>query len=56
MQERLDGMKKAMSGGDREEASDRREDVSDDCIELREKLGEAVRNGEMTREEAGKIW
>ena len=56
MQERLDGMKKAMSGGDREEASDRREEVSDDCMALRRRLGEAVRNGAMTREEAGKIW
>ena len=55
MQERLDGMKKAMSGGDREEASDRQE-VSDDCMALRRRLGEAVRNGAMTREEAGKIW
>ena len=56
MQERLDGMKKAMSGGDREEASDRREEVSDDCMALRRRIGEAVRNGDMTREEAGKIW
>jgi hypothetical protein len=33
-----------------------RKEISDDCIALRKKLGEAVRSGEMTREEAGKIW
>jgi polyhydroxyalkanoate synthesis regulator phasin len=49
MQQRLDRMKKGMSGNDREE-------VSDDCMALRRRLGEAVRNGAMTREEAGKIW
>ena len=49
MQARLDGMKKRMSGDDREEASD-------DCMALRRRLGQAVRNGDMTREEAGKVW
>ena len=49
MQARLDGMKKRMSGDDREEPSD-------DCMALRRRLGEAVRNGDMTREEAGKVW
>jgi hypothetical protein len=33
-----------------------KEERSDDCIELRKKLGESVQNGEMTREEAGQIW
>ena len=47
MKARLNRMKKAMASKD---------ERSDDCIELRKKLGEAVRNGEMTREEAGKIW
>jgi len=47
MEARLNRMKKAMASKD---------EPSDDCIELRKKLGEAVRNGEMTREEAGKIW
>ncbi len=49
MQARLDGMRKRMGGDDRGE-------VSDDCMTLRRKLGEAVRNGDMTREEAGKVW
>ena len=30
--------------------------VSDDCMELRKKLGTAVRNGEITRDEAAEIW
>jgi len=47
MEARLNRMKKAMAS---------KEERSDDCIELRKKLGEAVRNGKMTREEAGKIW
>ena len=48
MESRLNRMKKAMASKDKK--------TSDDCIELRKKLGVAVRNGEMTREEAGKIW
>ena len=47
MEARLNRMKKAMAS---------KEERSDECIELRKKLGEAVRSGEMTREEAGKIW
>ena len=47
MEARLNRMKKAMAS---------KEERSDDCIALRKKLGEAVRSGEMTREEAGKIW
>jgi polyhydroxyalkanoate synthesis regulator phasin len=47
MEARLNRMKKAMASKD---------EPSDDCIELRKKLGEAVRNGEMTREEASKLW
>ena len=40
----------------RRDADRDRGDISDDCLALRRKLGAAVRNGEMTREEAGKIW
>ena len=47
MKARLNRMKKAMASKD---------ERSDDCIELRKKLGESVQNGEMTREEAGQIW
>ena len=36
--------------------SDDRSGVSDDCMELRIELGEALRAGEMTREEAAVIW
>ena len=49
MQTRLDEMRNRMSGSDRGEASD-------DCMALRRRIGEAVRNGDMTREEAAKIW
>ncbi|MFT4593821.1 MAG: hypothetical protein ACI9JK_001535, partial [Phycisphaerales bacterium] len=53
MQNRLEAigrkLKESMRGGDRE-------DMSDDCMTLRRQLGEAVRSGEMTREESGKIW
>ena len=56
MQQRLDRMKEAMSGDNREEVSDRRDEASDDCMALRRRIGEAVRNGDMTREEAGKVW
>ena len=42
-------------GEDRGAGRDRSE-VSDECMNLRIKLGTAVRNGEITREEAGKIW
>ena len=51
MQERLEAMgsamRKSMRGGD---------NVSDDCMALRRRLGQAVRNGDMTREEAKKVW
>ena len=49
----------AKDGGDRDHRRDAdrdRGEVSDDCLALRRKLGAAVRNGEMTREEAGEIW
>ena len=53
MQERLKTMGKAM----RESASGKeRGKISDDCMALRRRLGQAVRNGDMTREQAGKIW
>ncbi len=43
--------------GDREHKTGRdHQELSDDCMALRRKLGTAVRNGEMTREEAGKVW
>jgi polyhydroxyalkanoate synthesis regulator phasin len=48
----------AMSGtrGEGRGAGRDRSEISDDCMDLRIKLGTAVRNGELTREEAGKIW
>jgi len=53
MQERLEAMgsvmRESMRDGDRG-------DMSDDCMALRRRLGQAVRNGDMTREEAGKVW
>jgi len=53
MQERLEAMgsamRESMRGGDRG-------DMSDDCMALRRRLGQAVRNGDMTREEAKKVW
>ena len=53
MQERLEAMgsamRESMRGGDRG-------DMSDDCMALRRRLGQAVRNGDMTREDAAKIW
>ncbi|MDG2200829.1 MAG: hypothetical protein P8K80_06565 [Phycisphaerales bacterium] len=52
MQQRLDRMKEMM----RRDAEERSEQPSNDCMELRRKLGEAVRSGEMTREEAGEVW
>ena len=52
MQQRLDRMSQAEASKD----DGQRRELSDDCMALRRKLGEAVRNGEMTREEAGKIW
>jgi polyhydroxyalkanoate synthesis regulator phasin len=53
MRERLSAMRRAI--GEYNQGQNRKE-ISDDCIALRKKLGEAVRSGEMTREEAGKIW
>jgi polyhydroxyalkanoate synthesis regulator phasin len=53
MQQRLDRMGKAMRESARGEE---RREISDDCMALRIRLGTAVRNGDMTREEAGKIW
>jgi polyhydroxyalkanoate synthesis regulator phasin len=35
---------------------DDQDKTSDECMEMRRALGEAVRNGEITREEAGKKW
>ncbi len=52
--------RKAADGGranrERKAADGGRGEVSDDCMELRRRLGTAVRNGDMTREEAGEIW
>ena len=53
MQQRLDRMGRAMKESARGEE---RREISDDCMALRIRLGTAVRNGDMTREEAGKIW
>ena len=53
MQERLDAMGSAMRESIRGEES---REISDDCMGLRRRLGQAVRNGDMTREEAGRIW
>ncbi|MAB81948.1 MAG: hypothetical protein CMJ24_00745 [Phycisphaerae bacterium] len=52
MQQRLDRMKEMM----RRDVEERSQQPSNDCMELRRKLGEAVRAGEMTREEAGEVW
>ena len=35
---------------------DGQDKTSDECMEMRRALGEAVRNGEITREEAGQKW
>ncbi len=51
MQQRLEEMRKMIT----RDAGERSE-VSDDCRELRRRLGEAMRAGEMTREEAAEIW
>ena len=60
MEARLNRMKKAMSGDKSkkmtQEANRDRTEISDDCMALRSRIGEAVRNGDMTREEAAKIW
>ena len=48
MQQRLERMK---AGSEEKKA-----DPSDDCIKLRQRLGDALRAGEMTREEAAEIW
>jgi len=58
MNARLNRMRKMIgrSTGGQKAESRGREGVSDDCMELRRKLGEAVRAGEMTREEAGEVW
>jgi polyhydroxyalkanoate synthesis regulator phasin len=42
-------------GGERANGGDG-EGRSDECLALRRKLGAAVTNGEMTREEAGEVW
>ncbi len=52
MQQRLDRMSQVEASKD----DNQRGESSDDCTALRRRLGEAVRNGDMTREEAGKIW
>jgi len=58
MNARLNRMRKMIgrSTGQQDAENRGREGVSDDCMELRRKLGEAVRAGEMTREEAGEVW
>jgi len=57
----LGEMRKMISsqrGKERGSRADRgdRDDISDECLELRRRLGTAVRNGDMTREEAGEAW
>ena len=49
MQQRLERMK-AKTGGEE------KTEPSDDCMKLRRKLGDSIRSGEMTREEAAEIW
>ena len=60
MEARLNRMKKAMGGNKSKkmttEADGDRAEISDDCMTLRRKIGEAVRNGDMTRKEAAEIW
>jgi len=52
--------RKAADGGranrERKAADGGRGEVSDECMALRSRLAMAVRNGDMTREEAGEIW
>ena len=50
MKQRLGEMRKMIG------RSDDSSGVSDDCMKLRIELGEALRAGEMTREEAAVIW
>jgi len=56
--EAYEGFRRRMAarGGEGRGAGGDRREISDDCMALRIRLGTAVRNGEMTREEAGKIW
>ena len=49
MQQRLERMK---AKGNPQEKTE----PSDDCMKLRRKLGDSIRSGEMTREEAAEIW
>ena len=57
MNGRLNRMRKKMGAGSKAKTEERsRNDVSADCMELRRTLGDAIRAGEMTREEAGVIW
>ena len=58
MNGRLNRMRKMMERGNGKDKTEGRSrgEVSDDCMELRRTLGEAVRAGEMTREEAGEVW
>jgi len=42
--------------GDQKAEGRERGETSDDCQDLRRRLGEAVRSGTMTRQEAGEIW
>jgi hypothetical protein len=58
MKGRLNRMRKMIGrgNGDRNAEGREREAVSDDCMDLRRRLGEAVRGGTMTREEAGELW
>ena len=63
MTEKLSAMRKmigrgrgqARGGGERANGGDGR-GVSDECMTLRRRLGAAVSNGDMTREEAGEVW
>ena len=58
MNGRLNRMRKKMgvTRGDAKTEDRSRTEVSTDCMELRRTLGDAIRAGEMTREEAGEIW
>lgn len=55
METRLGEMRRMIKRGSTQDAGERSE-ASDDCMELRRTLGEAVRAGKMTREEAGEVW
>jgi polyhydroxyalkanoate synthesis regulator phasin len=50
------GLKKRMAAVKGKASAESRTAISDECRELRIRLGEAVRSGEMTREQASEQW